>query len=344
MTRSRILHEYVKAVLKEDDAGMGYDYSGMGDSPWGVDWGGPGLVQSFVQPFTDVFSTARAAVSDVSTRARALGKVAFEAIVTSVIPFLGHDYEAIFQKEKEDLDKIASKYSDVFARTDKALASDEIKLAAFLLDPALTIAATTLHTAPQIALGVYETLAGTDPYLMSRLDKVKVFLKQKMSTPRKVAGGTTQRSQSNADVWSESRLIEAKQDPVVAALSDPKFLEALRKSPKAQAMHRDAQVAINSAVAALTNRYKQVQSARTMDDLTRLFPKIDQSKLQQLAKLPPEEKGNIEQLIAQQVKAAAAKMYSEALKKKLEEMNSMRLPSNHPLVVGYKKVLSMLGS
>lgn len=350
MRNSRILREYVQSVLlAEDDAGGGYDMSGLGDSPYGISWGGPSMTQTFLQPFADVFSTAKAAASNISARTRTLAKITFESLATSVLPFLIADYNDIFKEEKLQLDKIQQKYADVFARTNNAFKNDDIKLVAFMLNPALTIAAAAATATPMLAIGLYDVLAGTDPYLKNYLVKAKKFAEKKISavTNKKYSKGSSGYGGYDTGMYGEAKLHEADdkgKEELIAMLTDPKFLIALNNSPTAKAIKQEATQIINATVKKLMDRFKQVQAARTVDDLVRLFPKIDRSKVAEFQKLPQQEKTGVEQQIATQVKAAAKKLYSEVIKAQLASAKAANLPNNHPLVAGYTKVLSMLQS
>lgn len=338
MTSRRVLKEYVRNALLEDDTGYGgYDLSGMGDSPYGMAWGGPSLFKVFVQPFADVISTGRAGAEKLSTRVRTLAKTVFEAVATSVIPILSSDFKKIFDKETEQLNKIKEKYRAVFERTDEALSNSDIALAAFLINPAATAASTILKTAPEVALGIFETLAGDNETLRS-------FLK-KLRASNKVA-----RSQEKADsagpMWYEGRLYEDAESSsnIVRALSNPKVVGMFNSTPVAREMKQDALSVVRRTTEELLARYKDVMKAHTIEDLVRLFPNVDHAKLQPLSKVPPEQKDGIERTVTEQVRAAAKKLYSTSIQQRLDQMAKLGLSEDHTLVAGYKKVLNIVKS
>lgn len=343
----RILREYVKNVLREDDGAYGMTAADMAGDGYGMGMfsGGPSLYKIFVEPFVDVFKTTQAAAEDVSTRARAAGKVAFEAIATSLIPGLSSDYQKIFDKEHQQLLKIKEKYRDVFERTDKALSNEggDFKLLAFLLDPARYISFKIARSAPEVALSAYETLAGESEHLRNFFNKLKIV--------SRTNGG--KQKVTDAGVWSTNgpgyfeglvREASEEQSPLSARLSDPKLLKAISDSPKVQAMQRDAKAVVNQAVSELLSKVKALKSARTLDDLARQVPNFDRSKLAALQKLPPNERKSIEDTVLQQTKKAATEFYAKTLEKQMQAAANSGIPESNPLLQGYKKVLGMIRS
>lgn len=339
----RILKEYVKSVLLEDE-GYGAAYGDYSDSPYGVSWGGPSLFKIFVEPFVDVFKTTKAAAEDISARTRAAAKVAFEAIATSLIPGLSSDYKAIFEKEHAELEKIKGKYRDVFERTDKALFNEgnDFVLLAFLLDPARFITAVALNKAPSAVLSVFEIFAGESPKLKSFFDKLKI-LKHAPGQSKEPSGGYM-----GGHGYVEGRIYEENeqaQDPnaqLKAKLGNPKVLAAIQNSSKAKAMKQDAMTLVNQTVGDLLSKVKAVQAARTLEDLAKAAPGFDRSKLAPLQKLPANERQAAEQAIVAQVKKAANAFYAKTLQSQIDSAMKAGVPADNPLLQGYKKVMGMI--
>jgi hypothetical protein len=341
----RILKEYVKSVLLEDE-GYGAAYGDYSDSPYGMGMysGGPSLYKIFVEPFVDVFKTAKATAEDLSARTRAAAKVAFEGIATSLIPGLSSDYKAIFDKERADLQKIKGKYKDVFERTDKALFNEgnDFVLLAFLLDPARFITATALNKAPGVVLSIFEILSGENLKLRSFFDKLKL-IKHAPGQSKEPSGGYM-----GGQGYLEGRIYEdngKQQDPnaqLKAKLSNPKVLAAVQNSAKAKAMKQDAMALVNQTVNDLLAKVKSVQSARTLDDLAKVAPGFDRSKLAALQKLPANERQAAEQAIVAQVKKAANEFYTKTLQSQIDSAMKAGVPADNPLLQGYKKVMGMI--
>jgi len=115
-------------------------YSG-GEDP------GP-LLKAFVEPFTDVFKTAVAGVKAITTDVATLLRVAFETVVTTIVPFISADYQAIFDRRDKRMEDIQREYEDVYSRTDAALGGDDAKLLGFMLNPAAFLAGSAALKAP----------------------------------------------------------------------------------------------------------------------------------------------------------------------------------------------------
>jgi hypothetical protein len=339
----RILKEYVKNVLLEDDGGYGMTAADISDnSPYGISWGGPSLYKIFVEPFVDVFKTGKAAAEDMSARTRAAAKVAFEAIASSLIPIYSTDYQKIFEKEHQQLAKIKEKYRDVFERTDKALYNEgnDFVLMAFLMDPARYITFTALKSAPQAVLGVLEVLAGENAKLRSFFEKLK------LNSHNSPASSGTSMNHMGGQGRLESKLYEEGEppDPLAAKLNNPKVMAALQASPKVQAMKRDAQALVNATVNELLEKVKALNAARTIDDLARSAPGFDRSKLAPIQKLPANEKQAVEAAIVAQVKKAAQQFYLKTLQQQIDSAMKAGVPSDNQLLQGYKKVMGMIRS
>jgi hypothetical protein len=373
MASQRILREYVRSVLAEDDGGggdyggYGFDFGMMGDSPYGMSWGGPGLFKQLVQPFADVFTTGKAALENIAARTRTLAKVSYEAVATTLIPILSSDYDKIFKEERAQLDKIEEKYSEVFERTAQALGNDDALISAFALNPALVLTKTLFQKAPQVALGVLELLAGENENLRAALKRLHLT-----SHPTKGAKSSSSTSSQNdwgggygggggwgyggdygghsggGDAWGESIIREideeTPQQKLQRAISDPQLLRQLQETPLARSMKADAMKVIQKTASDLIKRYKQISSTRTIDDVTRLFPKIDRTKLAELDKLPPEQKDPAEKAIVDQVHASAKAFYMSNVARNLDHMRKIGLSDDHPLVQGYTKVLNIVKS
>ena len=113
----KLLREYVSQVLKHskrslveyDGMGdMGYDIGALGAGGMGImSYGSPGdFYKIFIQPFADVVGTVAGKTKEAIRSGLTVLNVAFESLVTSLVPFLNDSYEEIFAKEKSDLAKV----------------------------------------------------------------------------------------------------------------------------------------------------------------------------------------------------------------------------------------------
>ena len=150
----RLLREYLRVTLNED-------YDGGGGSDYGMAYGSSDeMMSTFIGPFTDVFKTAVGKTKEVTRKTRTLLHVGFTALITTFIPFIGTDYNSIFDKEKADIDKIRSQYKDVYDRTDKALGGNDAAMLAFMASPGIAMSAWALKQTPKVIKGTFSALTG----------------------------------------------------------------------------------------------------------------------------------------------------------------------------------------
>ena len=122
--RERELRETIRGILNEFDGGDGGDGGwGSGDGGYGYGGGdyGPGLYKTFLQPFVDVLQTSQAAIETAASKVQLLTSVATYAVMSSVLPFVRADYDAMIEHDKRRMQSIQQKYANVFKRTDQAL-------------------------------------------------------------------------------------------------------------------------------------------------------------------------------------------------------------------------------
>jgi hypothetical protein len=156
----KLIREYVSEVLKEyDDGSYGMDLSmyGMGGGVYGS---GADLYNAFIKPFTDVIGTAVGKTKEVIRRGTTVLNVAFENLVTTLVPFLTDSYDEIFASEKADLQQIRSQYAEYYDATEKALGSTDAKMVAFLAFPGAALTGKFIKDAPDAAQAVLSVATG----------------------------------------------------------------------------------------------------------------------------------------------------------------------------------------
>ena len=157
MKNDKLIQEYIKLILEDDG---GFDMGG-GTGGWGVSFGSDkDLYNVFVKPFSDVFATTAGKTKELSQKALSLGRVAFEAAMTTIFPFLKSDYDQIFAKEKAAIQDIKQEYKDVYDATWTAFKDNDIALAAFLYSPKAILTAATIRNAPIAATKMISVLTG----------------------------------------------------------------------------------------------------------------------------------------------------------------------------------------
>lgn len=182
----RLLREFVREVLKEDDTG-GAGYGGYGGVAGGSGMGymnyGKDLKSIFIQPFVDAGGVIKASTSKALLRMKTLAKVSIESILTTMIPFLKSNYEGIFKQEQEQLKKLKEKYKKAFEGVDAAFYND-VMVISFMISPEAFITAKLAQQAPRQVLGMLDVLTagneGTAKYfddIKKRLDAIDKDLK-----------------------------------------------------------------------------------------------------------------------------------------------------------------------
>jgi regulator of RNase E activity RraB len=171
----RLLREFVREVLKEDDTG-GAGYGGIGDFAGGSGMGymnyGKDLKSIFIQPFVDAGGVIKASTSKALLRMKTLAKVSIEAILTTMIPFLKSNYEGIFKQEQEQLKKLKEKYKKAFEGVEKAFYND-VMVISFMISPEAFITAKLAQQAPRQVLGMLEVLTAGNEGLVTYFDDIK---------------------------------------------------------------------------------------------------------------------------------------------------------------------------
>ena len=160
----RLLREYIRIILKEDEGGGG-DYGGGGewagtigggyDTGWGYGEYGPTLYNIFIKPFADVGTIAKASAMKVTARTKAALKIAVESALTTMIPFLTSNYSKIFELEQKELTAIKNRYKQTFADIDNAFNNDA-HFISFLISPSSYITTRLASATPDAFLHTME--------------------------------------------------------------------------------------------------------------------------------------------------------------------------------------------
>lgn len=124
-----LLREYVRSILLETEFAGSVESTGL--PSWGLSRND--LVKAFITPFTDVANTAIGKGKEIIRRGRTLVRVAFEAVVSSILPGVEAEYGKIFEREKQDIESIRSEYKEIYDSTEKAFG--KAKTLAFFAAP-----------------------------------------------------------------------------------------------------------------------------------------------------------------------------------------------------------------
>jgi hypothetical protein len=161
---NRLLKEYVRQIILEYEGMGSYDSMGMGMG-WGASQAD--LLSTFVTPFTDVVKVAVGQAKEIVRSSRTLLSVAFETVMTTLIPFVEDSYDEIFREEKADIERIRNEYKDVYDRTTKSF--NNLGAIGFFLAPGPFLLAKVASSGPKAVAKTLSVATGglSDKYFSS---------------------------------------------------------------------------------------------------------------------------------------------------------------------------------
>ena len=366
--QNTVLREYIRQTIKnklnEDDMGpasMDYYSAGMSYMEPGFYTGGtdPGpLLKAFVEPFTDVFKTTVASVKKVTTDAATLLRVAFDVVLTTIIPIYTSDYQAIFDRRDEKMDKIKDEYADVFERTDAALGTDA-KLLAFMINPGVFLASAAALKAPAATKELLSVATGgisdsalegaKDTWdsiqrslLNGKIDKKKAAAKKNAAYEQLVAYLSGKDKNESYQRHSIKTLIEAKNNDdstfeefLSDVLKNPNVVKALSEKIKANSRMKVitkqlSDIEKETLTSAEESAKKIVSSVSSFNGIKSLSSK-DPKGAKALGQI---KEPNQEKILVTNAKKAASQMLAVTLKTRMN-----MLPKDSEIYKEYEKTL-----
>ena len=349
----KLLREFIRAVLTEDDGGgggdmgsMGYGYFSAGDltGPWGVSFGsGQDMANIFIKPFTDVFKTAAGKAKELSQKGQTLAIVAFETVATTLIPVLESTYNEIFQKDKERIDKIREQYAEVYQSNWDAFKDNDAQFLAFCYNPAAFINTKILKKSPSAALAMVSILTGgtIDTWLdrikerfgLDKEPKDSLANKEDWSAWEPTMGGM------GGGMGMESVIREAGDKPSLEQVfNNPKLQAKLTNSPMVKRLEADGKQVVRTA---LENIYKQARGVLNARSLQQLQHAVGKKLpgLEKLGQMQPQERQVAEQQLMIGVKKSMRQFYVKSLEQQVQAFTKAGVPQNHQLIHDYGKVI-----
>lgn len=234
---STLIREYVRLLIESDP---------------GQDWNisiKPGrLYSTFINPFVDVFRVARAETEKLSASLQRLALTIKEAVVATAIPFVKGKYEQLRSRERVQIERINSKYADVYKRVQAGIDFPDFQIALFMRSPGAYLASRILSMSDEVAKEVTATLTGRATFDQS-IDLGSGRVKSKVHW---------QQYQE-----SVSRLVEG---PDVKALT-----AELDKSPVIRSMQKAAIKARTASLDEMVNVARKIAAAKTLDNLSSIL-------------------------------------------------------------------------
>lgn len=353
----KLLREYVRGLLKENGDMYGYEFASKGE-----------MYSGFIQPFVDVFKTAIGKSKEVTRKARTLLTVGLQAVLTTVVPFIGADYSDLFKKEKEDIDKIRDQYKDVYERTDKALRSNDAALLAFMAFPAAFLGFKAASMAPGALKSLLSAATGgasdelfakvkqkaekAEQWSLGKDEEAEVSKRK----PKKRKEEKPEEPPDREEAVEESQINEDENLDVQQFKLTPKkvltnkgFLAKSLASPRAKEMQSAATEIYRRS---LDDAYKQIlaffKGTKTVEDLEKVMRgklKGDvKSKIDEIKKLPPEEKTKAEEILLKGIRDAAKEMYVKNLTERVEGVLRAGIPEDSQFVKDHRAVIQKISN
>lgn len=327
-----LLREYVTNILLEDDFG-GFD---MGDSPWGISFGSDkDLYNVFVKPFTDVAQTVAGKTKELSAQAQTLAQVVMKNVVSILLPGIKQDYEQVFAKNKEAVDRIKSQYKSVYDATWTALKDNDVVACAFFMAPEATITAAVFQEAPQAAIKLASILTGgsMDSFLRKLADKLKLNDEVKPLS-RDSGPGLPEsliREEQDRREHNVKRILSAM-------FSKKKFQDSIQSNAQVQQMKKATQKSVNNSLAEIVSTSKKIAAVKTFDDITAITKKPI-SDIEKLKKLPQQEQQKAVQEMVAVLKKGVKSFYVKNLNAQIAAALKGGIPKDHPFIAIYAKAI-----
>ena len=355
----------MQGVLSEDGEGgdISGGYGGMDiasgmSSPYGVSFGsGNDLINTFVKPFTDVVKTAMGKSKEIVRKTGTLVTVAFQSVLTTIIPIYGYNYADVFDREKEDIEKIRGEYKDVYDSTWDALKSSDAALLAFMASPAVVLGYAAAKQSPAVVKGMMSTVSGGTSDKI--LDKAMGLLSksERAAMGDDTGGGrpdrqhdSGKRSPSDFDFnkMGESQVNEEDQPnqklTARKLLGNKKLISKVTSTPEAIEMQKNATKVYRKSLADVYAQAEELmKKTKTVEDLQKAskkpIPDVDKIK-----KLPPEEKQKAEQILIDNTRKALKKFYVAELTGQVKKVLEAGIPEDAQYVKDYRATIAKISA
>ncbi len=328
------------------------------DGPYGASFGSAkDLYNVFVRPFTDVVDTAVGKTKELSQKAQTLSKVAFEAMMTTLLPTLEDDFHEIFANEKENIAKLKAQYKDVYDATWTAFKDNDVVTAAFFYSPSSMITAKVAQQAPIATINVLNVLTGgkLDGFL-SRVKKAFQLGDTKKPLDRDgphfgaddAGGGGGSGGHGGWDTGGMPEgtiheLHKRKKPSLGSILSQKKIKQVINNNPKTAQMSDATRKIVDTSLKTVLQRANTIANAGSIDDIEKGLG-TSLKGADDLRKLPDNERQALEQPMLKALKMSAQKLYTSGIQQQLQSAVKAGVPEDHPYVLMLGGVISKLKS
>lgn len=364
------LRREIRAVLKEADVGMpgyGADIGPLGPGYGFFNYGGS-LKNIFVDPFVDVFKTAKGVATELTARAKSAAQVAIEVILSSFIPLYETNYTAIFKQMDKSLEGIKKKYEKVYQANNEAFADKDARFLAFLYDPSAWITTKTVGNSPAAAANILQIFtdsrsgAGTHLIeairflneLQREIKGVSRYNRHTAHRLRRSAASMSRTSSLDVAPWESverdsGAILEAgdqaqmtMEQRIQQILSNPELKKEIAQSPIAQQMRKDGQAILGTLTGQLSKDIAESKSIKSLEDIVRMshgkvqMPKIDVQN--------PQEKQQVEQAAVSSVRQSLSEFYRRSLQGAIKQVQDEGVAPDNAYLRTLQGLLSKVGS
>lgn len=330
------LRALIRRTLREEfDAGSSYSTSvemgGLGGGPY---YEKGSLAKIFIKPFTDVIGVAAGKAKEMASRSVTLVRVAFETVMTTLIPFLTDSYNEIFSEQEKDLDRIRGEYASYYRASDEALRGPLAPFA-FMAFPGPALAGKLVEDGPDAVKKILSVATGglSDKYLgQSRKSPGSVF-------------DSYARTYSNLlrEAEKSDKGKEKKEETLADKIAKKKFIEKmLGSSPTMKAASKEVREILKKTLREANEQATEVLQAKSIEDLQKAVGKPLKG-VEELKKLDPKERKQAEEEFLKTAKKSLKKFYTLRLEKDIEPIAEM-FGEDFPLVKIYNNVIQNIKS
>ena len=356
----RLLREYVKTILKEEDVISGMDSYGGGYDPqsrdvYGAISFGSGKDLLGVFGITGVITAGQVAlgsVKEIARRGLTFVPVLFGIITSIIFPWIGVNYAGIFEREKQDVDKIRAQYKPANDAVNALFGNVDVKMLTFMASPGTLIAAQTAILAPKATKMLLSVVSGgySD----------KLF---SMGIGNALLGSEKNNSKKEARAYRKSFLLELNDENLnidnnkeKLLLSDPAFIAKSLQSETSisNEMAKNARAVINSTLQEVIDEATDViKNSNTLVAVinslknyskNKQVPKEMSEQLDNLKLLPQSDRIVAERSLLSQIKKSMKEIYIKGLESRIEESLDIDKNGEGFFVAAHKEAINKIKS
>jgi len=357
----KLLREFVKNALVEMDSDLAS--GGALENPYGAHFvSNNDIYNLIVKPLMDPFKVAVGKMKEIKERAKTVITVAYEGIATSLNMTLTDDYEKIFDKEKQNLDKIKGEYKDAYEGIWGSFKSTDVAALAFFCAPAAVLGAKIARAAPEKTLSLMGTLSGglltyfVDDMKNKALDpdskELNPFVYGKKSFDEYNVSRNRMVKESYVKSINERKkrkLPEKKDDSQKKRtyediIFSKGVISAAVNSPYAKKMKAEANKIVDDTLETILGRAKTISSATSFEQLKNILDIDKIEGIDKLKQIDPAERAAAEKKLLSGVKMSMKNFYVKNLEKQVSDAINVGVPKKSSFVKKYYDVINKIKS